>query len=164
MEARIIYIMGVSGAGKTLIGKILSERTGIPFFDADDFHPEANKIKMSSGKPLDDNDRNGWLLRLHELTLEEARKKGAIIACSALKEKYRRTLDTGIPAPVDWVWLNGNYELILQRLQERKGHFMPESLLRSQFETMEPPGNALVIDIGKSPENIVSEIQTALLL
>ena len=160
----IIYIMGVSGSGKTTVGKKLSETTGIPFFDADDFHPESNKNKMRSGKPLNDEDRHQWLLNLHEMAMNQSNQKGAIIACSALKEKYRIILASDIPVPVDWVWLNGSYELILQRMQNRKGHFMPESLLRSQFETLEPPVDAQVVDINNSPENIVAQIRAGLLL
>ena len=119
---------------------------------------------MRSGKPLNDEDRHQWLLNLHEMAMNQSNQKGAIIACSALKEKYRIILASDIPVPVDWVWLNGSYELILQRMQNRKGHFMPESLLRSQFETLEPPVDAQVVDINNSPGNIVAQIRAGLLL
>src|SRR6266700_2782944 len=101
----IIYIMGVSGSGKTTIGKKLSERTNIPFFDADDFHSLANKKKMKAGDPLTDDDRAVWLTRINALAKEQMKKKGAIIACSALKEKYRIVLSGGIIIPVFWIFL-----------------------------------------------------------
>lgn len=150
--------MGVSGSGKTTIGTELSRRTGIPFFDADDFHPIANKEKMKAGQPLTDEDRQGWLLRLNELARGQSTQQGAIIACSALKEKYRKVLEDNITTPVHWIFLEGDYSLISERMQHRKDHYMPASLLRSQFEALEPPADALVIDIENSPEKIVETI------
>lgn len=154
--------MGVSGAGKTTIGKLLSEHTGIPFFDADDFHSSANKQKMQAGIALTDEDRRDWLKTLHELALGRSEDTGAIIACSALKAEYRDILASGVPVPVYWVFLRGSYELIRQRMLERKGHFMPESLLRSQFETLEIPPGAITIDIDQSPRAITEAIEQAL--
>lgn len=154
----IIFIIGVSGSGKTSIGKLLSAETGIPFFDADDFHAEASRVKMKQGQPLEDEDRKEWLHSLNRLARHEAGRSGAIIACSALKEKYRVILASGIDVPVHWVWLKGSYDLILERMKARKGHFMPESLLKSQFDTLEPPSYAHSIDINNDPENIVKEI------
>lgn len=154
----IIFIMGVSGSGKTCIGKLLSAETGIPFFDADDFHAGSSKEKMKQGQPLDDEDRKEWLQHLNRLARNEAGKSGAIIACSALKEKYRILLASGIDVPVYWIWLKGSYDLILERMRARKGHFMPESLLKSQFDTLEPPSQAHSIDISNDPGNIVKEI------
>ena len=119
---------------------------------------------MKAGQPLNDHDMQDWLITINELAKARSKQNGAIIACSALKEKYRIILASDIPVPVDWVWLNGSYELILQRMQNRKGHFMPESLLRSQFETLEPPVDAQVVDINNSPENIVAQIRAGLLL
>jgi len=154
----IIYIMGVSGSGKTTVGEKLSAATGIPFFDGDDFHSKANKKKMHTGHPLTDEDREKWLRAIHHLAKEEAVKEGAIIACSALKEKYRLLLSEGIETVVRWVFLQGDYKLILARMQKRKGHFMPETLLQSQFETLEIPGDAIIIDIAESPGEITKEI------
>ena len=154
----IIYMMGVSGSGKTTIGAKLSELTGIPFFDGDDFHPPANKEKMKAGKPLDDKDRVGWLQALHRLALEWATKGGAIIACSALKESYRASLSENISVPVRWVFLQGDYNLINQRINARKDHFMPTSLLRSQFDILEIPHQAITINIANNPDEIVKEI------
>ncbi|WP_276503482.1 gluconokinase [Terrimonas pollutisoli] len=154
----IIYIMGVSGSGKTTVGEKLSGATGIPFFDADDFHSVANKNKMNAGHPLNDDDRKEWLQNINEKAREEAGKKGAIIACSALKENYRNVLAGKIACPVYWVFLQGDYQLIHERINDRKGHFMPAELLRSQFEILEAPANGLVIDISKKPDEIVKII------
>lgn len=150
--------MGVSGSGKTTIGKKLSEKTGIPFFDADEFHSEVNKEKMKAGKPLTDNDRTEWLTRMNQLAKEQMKKKGAIIACSALKEKYRMVLSEGINIPVFWVFLQGNYELILKRMQARKDHYMQPSMLSSQFDILETPLQCITIDISESPDEIVKTI------
>jgi carbohydrate kinase (thermoresistant glucokinase family) len=162
MNSLVIYIMGVSGSGKTTIGKRLSEKINIPFFDADDFHSSANKEKMRAGQALTDNDREGWLLAIHQQAKEEMRKKGAIIACSALKEKYRIILSKGIIVPVYWVFLEGSYERILERMKRRKDHYMPPALLQSQFEILEMPGDAIVIDISNSPEKIIEALLSAL--
>jgi carbohydrate kinase (thermoresistant glucokinase family) len=158
MQSSIFFIMGVSGSGKTTIGELLSERTGIPFFDADDYHPESNKKKMQEGHPLTDEDRQGWLIRLNELAIEQAKNKGAIIACSALKERYREILSTNVTVPVYWVLLQGSFELIKERIEKRKGHYMPASLLRSQFDILEAPANAIVEDIANDPGFIVDDI------
>ena len=154
----IIYVMGVSGSGKTTIGKKLSERTGIPFFDADDFHSPANKEKMKKGEPLTDDDRAEWLTRINALAKEQMKKKGAIIACSALKEKYRTVLSGEIIIPVFWIFLRGNYELIQKRMLGRTDHYMPASLLASQFGTLEIPKQAITIDISDEPDEIVESI------
>lgn len=158
MVVSIIYIMGVSGSGKTTIGQQLTSETGIPFFDADDFHSRANKDKMKAGLPLNDKDREGWLNTINQLAVGEAQKNGAIIACSALKEKYRTLLSYGIKVPVHWIFLQGDYQIINERMKTRINHFMPESLLQSQFETLENPENAITIGINKSPEEIVKKI------
>jgi carbohydrate kinase (thermoresistant glucokinase family) len=156
--------MGVSGSGKTTIGETLSAQTGIPFFDADDFHPIANREKLKAGQPLNDEDRQDWLFLIRAMALRQAKKEGAIIACSALKEKYRELLTEDIMAPVHWVFLQGDYDLIMGRLKERKNHFMPPSLLQSQFDTLEKPENALVIDISFTPAEIVAKIRKELTL
>lgn len=157
-QPSIVYIMGVSGSGKTTIGKKLSAATGLPFFDGDDFHPPANKEKMKAGHPLNDDDRKDWLIRMNELAKEQSQQKGAIIACSALKEKYRKILANQIKSPVYWVLLQGNFRLIQKRMEARKDHYMPPSLLQSQFDTLEAPANAIMIDIENDPEEIVADI------
>ena len=157
-QPSIVYIMGVSGSGKTTIGQRLSAATGIPFFDADDFHPPPNKEKMKAGQPLNDDDRKEWLIRINELAKNQSQQKGAIIACSALKEKYRKVLSERIGSPVHWVLLQGDFRLIQKRMESRKDHFMPPTLLQSQFDTLEAPANAIIIDIKDDPEEIVADI------
>jgi gluconokinase len=154
----IIYIMGVSGSGKTTIGKKLFNRIGIPFFEGDAFHSTKNVEKMRTGHALNDNDRAEWLATINEIAKEQMISKGAIIACSALKEKYRKVLTSGITVPVIWVFLRGSFEMIQKRMKLRKDHFMPEALLASQFETLQPPNNAITMDIEDEPDDIVDEI------
>ncbi len=148
--------MGVSGCGKTTLGKALAERTGLPFFDGDDYHPAGNILKMSAGSPLTDADRKGWLERLNELCREH-RKTGLVLACSALKRSYRRILETGLDQVV-WVYLEGSYDTILGRLQERKGHYMPPALLRSQFDALEPPERAIRMPVTFTVEKALERI------
>ena len=155
--SHIIYIIGVAGSGKTTIGKLLSLKTGLPFFDGDDFHPAENKEKMKAGHPLTDEDRQQWLQQLNKLAIDKSKLKGAIIACSALKEKYRIVLGSGITTPA-WIFLQGNYELIHERMKKRKGHFMPAQLLQSQFDNLEIPASALMVDIKKESDKIVEII------
>ena len=154
----VIYIMGVSGSGKTTIGKLVAASTGLPFFDADDFHPEPNKQKMKAGEALTDADRQPWLLCLQQLAIVQSDLKGAVIACSALKENYRNILTNGVPQPV-WVFLQGSYNLIYKRMEKRSGHFMPAHLLQSQFDSLEIPENALTISIEEKPEVISAQIK-----
>lgn len=154
----IIFIMGVSGTGKSTIGRMLSEALQLPFFDGDDYHPIENIRKMESGQPLTDQDRQGWLETLHALALREAPQAGALIACSALKQKYRDLLEHGLPKPCFWVFLTGNFETLQARMQARKDHFMPAHLLLSQLETLETPLDALSVDIEASPEAVVQAI------
>jgi carbohydrate kinase (thermoresistant glucokinase family) len=158
MRALVIYIIGVSGSGKTTVGKKLSAKTGIPFFDGDDFHSSSNKKKMHEGQPLNDNDRKEWLRRINELAINQLKNKGAVIACSALKEKYRAVLSKGISDSVIWIFLQGSYELIRKRLDARTHHFMPPSLLASQFQALEVPSDALNIDVAIGPDQIVDMI------
>ena len=154
---KIYVVMGVSGSGKSTVGKLLAEDLGLLFYDADDYHPEANIKKMSSGKALNDLDRQGWLERLNQLIVLN-QDDGLVLACSALKEKYRRRMVAGLEQEPNWIYLDGTYEEILARLQGRKAHFMPSALLRSQFETLEVPDYAFAVSIQGSPEQIVSEI------
>lgn len=148
--------MGVSGCGKTTIGTLLSKKLGFPFYDGDDFHPEVNVRKMAAGNPLDDDDRQGWLIRLNELAINHP--KGGIIACSSLKESYRELLSKTIEKKVVWIHLQGTFEEISARMKQRTGHYMPSSLLKSQFNTLETPNNAITISITKTPEEMVDEI------
>lgn len=155
--------MGVSGSGKTRIGKLLQQKISLPFFDGDDFHPPANKEKMKAGIALDDEDRFVWLEELNDLARKHSKLKGAIIACSALKEKYRTVLNNEIPNAV-WIFLDGSYETIYKRMNNRELHFMPVSLLQSQFASLEIPVHALRINIEKEPAEIVQIIYTYLTL
>jgi len=150
--------MGVSGSGKSTIGQALSQQTGIPFYDADDYHPKANVEKMASGQPLNDTDRQPWLERLALLLQEAEQGNGAVLACSALKVSYRKTLISALAREAKIVFLKGSPELISARMQARKGHFMPPALLASQFGTLEIPADALVVDIEQTVEVIVKEI------
>ncbi|WP_281540364.1 gluconokinase [Maribacter aestuarii] len=153
----IIFVMGVSGSGKSTIGKLLAERLDYPFFDGDDFHPKANIEKMAQGKPLNDTDRKSWLERLNRLSIEH-KNKGAVIACSALKESYRQTLSKHLNENCRFVYLEGSMDEINQRLAQRTDHFMPPALLKSQFETLEVPKNAIRVSINNSPEKIVNTV------
>ncbi|MGP1994415.1 gluconokinase [Zobellia laminariae] len=157
----IIFVMGVSGSGKSTIGKLLAEELNLSFYDGDDYHPEANVKKMADGHPLDDDDRQGWLERLNLLAIEKS-EYGAIIACSALKNKYRTILQNGIEEKLNFVYLQGTFEEIMGRLELRKNHFMPPELLHSQFNTLEVPENAITVSIMHTPEEIVSKIIKAL--
>jgi carbohydrate kinase (thermoresistant glucokinase family) len=150
--------MGVSGSGKTTIGKKLSSKTGLPFFDADDFHPPANKEKMKAGIALTDDDRQDWLLQLNLLAKRESMNEGAIIACSALKEKYRQQLTEDVHSPVHWVFLQGSYKVINERLKARTDHYMSATLLQSQFDILEIPAGVIVVNIENEPDKIVKEI------
>ncbi|WKX75421.1 gluconokinase [Zobellia laminariae] len=157
----IIFVMGVSGSGKSTIGKLLAEELNLSFYDGDDYHPEANVKKMADGHPLDDDDRQGWLERLNLLAIEKS-ENGAIIACSALKNKYRTILQNGIEEKLNFVYLQGTFEEIMGRLELRKNHFMPPELLHSQFNTLEVPEDAITVSIMHTPEEIVSKIIKAL--
>lgn len=150
----IIFLIGVSAVGKTTIGESLSKTLKLPFFDADDYHPQNNKLKMASGSPLTDDDRQGWLLRINELAEEQIKKNGCIIACSALKDSYRKILQKGVESQVKWIFLEGDFQLLKKRLADRKDHFMPISLLHSQFETLEKPEDAFRVSVNQSPQHI----------
>jgi gluconokinase len=154
----VIILMGVAGSGKTTVGRELARELGWKFYDADDFHPRSNVEKMSHGVPLNDEDRAPWLGRLREL-IESclARGEDAVLACSALKESYRRTLVVG--DRVKLVYLKGDRELLLERLSERHGHFMKPEMLDSQLATLEEPHHALTVDIDETPEEIAAKVR-----
>ena len=162
----IVIIFGVSGAGKTTVGKLLARELGLHFLEADDFHPAANIKKMRSGHPLTDEDRWPWLEALREqierfLAVEE----DAVLACSALKRKYREHLR--VSPDVKLIFLRGDFTLIEKQLRGRRGHFMNPELLQSQFadlEEPEPDEDALTIELGRTPQEIVEEIKTKLRL
>ena len=148
--------MGVSGCGKSTIGKLLASKLKIEFFDADDFHPKSNIEKMQNGTPLTDHDREGWLESIHTFSLNKVSNTSIVIACSALKERYRQTLSQDLKTK--WIFLKGSYELIRERMAARKGHYMAPSLLKSQFESLEHPKKAFIISIDKNKEDILNEI------
>jgi len=146
--------MGVSGSGKTTVGQLLSQHLSTPFYDADDFHPQANIEKMSNGTPLTDEDRMPWLETLAEKVHDW---ENAVLACSALKESYRKMLKSKTEN-IQWVYLQGSKELILERMKDRTGHYMKASMLDSQFEALEVPNYGNHISVISTPEKIVSQI------
>ena len=153
----LFLVMGVSGCGKSTIAKQLCEEFDIPFIEADDFHTEANILKMKNGQPLDDNDREPWLQNLAKELLQNE-KKGAVLACSALKEKYRTILNSLISKPLQTIYLEGSFELIKNRIEQRAGHFMSSHLLQSQFDALEKPKNAWILDIQNDAKTIHLQI------
>lgn len=158
----VVILMGVSGAGKTTIGRMLACALGWDFHDGDDLHSAANREKMSSGAALSDADRQPWLAAISALIAGYlARGQSAVIACSALKRAYREIL-RGDPASVKFVWLDGEPELIAGRIAARRGHFMPPELLASQFADLEAPAGALRIDVAAQPADIVAAIRRGL--
>jgi len=157
----IVILMGVSGSGKTTIGRLLAQDLGWDFFDADDFHPQENIAKMSRGLALNDEDRKPWLLSLRVLIVDCIESgKQAVIACSALKETYRASLR--VNDNVQFVYLKGNFEQIKARLTDRQNHFMTASLLADQFATLEEPLDAVSIDISMPLDQISKAIRIAL--
>ncbi len=155
--SKVIFVMGVSGAGKTSIGQLLAKNLHVDFIDADDHHPTSNIEKMSAGIPLTDEDRLPWLDNLHQIAKNHL-NIGGVITCSALKEKYRDRLSRSIQDEIVWIYLKGSYDLIYKRMQNRNHHFMDAAMLKSQFETLEEPKDAIEIDIVDAPEIIVEKI------
>ncbi len=162
MNQRVIFILGVSGSGKTTIGQMLAGRMDLQFLDADDFHTPENVEKMRAGIPLTDADRAPWLRSLNQVAVTLAESIGGVIACSALKEAYRSVLSKGIGSYCTWVFLEGDQALIAKRLKQRHGHYMPAGLLASQFAILEIPRNAIRVSVDATPETIVQRIMKAL--
>lgn len=157
---RMIVIMGVAGSGKTTVGKALAEVTDIRFFDGDDLHPQSNIEKMASGIPLTDEDRWPWLERVGA-TLADATGDVAV-GCSALKRSYRDRIRQMAKGPVTFVYLEGSKDLISRRMNEREGHFMPPSLVDSQFAALEPPGadeDAVTVDISEPGSRLIAGLR-----
>lgn len=159
---RVVCVMGVAGCGKSTIGAAIADALNAPFLEADRFHPPTNIEKMSAGQPLTDEDRWPWLDALGRA----APKTGAVvIACSALRRAYRERLAAAVGEPVFFVHLAGSKETIAERMQSRAGHFMPLSLLDSQFATLEPlepDERCLVLDISTPPANMIDDALIAL--
>jgi gluconokinase len=154
----VIIVMGVSASGKTTVGQMLARALGWGFSDADDFHGPANIEKMKKGIPLTDEDRQPWLRSLRTAIEQWNRSdKSHILACSALKEEYRQTLGQNDPKVV-FVYLQASFDLVSERLKARKGHFFNASLLQSQFEALETPQDAVIVDASEKPYEIVSAV------
>jgi len=154
---KAVIVMGVSGCGKTTIGSKLAERLEWSFIESDNFHSEEDVRKMANGIPLTDADRQPWLEKLYALLVECSQKnQPAVMACSALKEKYRQTLSAGLNN-IRFVYLKGDYDLIRERMQKRQ-HFMKAEMLKSQFEALEEPKDALILDISQPSNFLIEEI------
>jgi gluconokinase len=158
----VILLMGVAGSGKSTIGIAVAKELDWTFCDADTLHPRANVEKMANGIPLDDQDRAPWLAIIHDLIVTWIRdKKDVVLACSALKGRYRQQLYGDIKDPhsnLKAFYLKGSFELIRDRLQKRRGHYMKEDMLQSQFAALEEPEDAIVIEISLPPRAIVEQI------
>ncbi|EDP71358.1 gluconokinase and phosphogluconate dehydrogenase (decarboxylating) fusion [Flavobacteriales bacterium ALC-1] len=154
---KIIIIMGVSGCGKTTIAKLLATELAIQFCDADDFHPKSNITKLKNNTPLNDDDRKPWLETLSMLIKESSKFNGIVLACSALKESYRKILSK-YTGKIEWIYLTGSFETINKRIENREQHFMKSILLQSQFDTLEIPSYGIHIDIEQEEKEIITEI------
>ena len=158
---KVIILFGVSGCGKSLIGKKLSKDLEFKFIEGDDLHSNENIEKMNNNIPLNDNDRAIWIKEINT-QLNRLKNKNVVVACSALKEAYRQALIKGVVGDIDWFCLKGAFELIKQRLDSREDHFFKSDLLDSQFNIIEYPDYCKFIDITKSPDIIVEKIKSEL--
>lgn len=153
----IIVIMGVSGSGKTTIGTMLADAIGCRFLEGDSLHSKESIEKMSHGIPLTDSDRAPWLAAIRSCILKSFKRgENLVVGCSALKQQYREFLAKDIP--ITWVYLKGSAELVRSRMENRSSHFMKAGMLASQFDTLEEPSDAIVVDISPTPSAIVSQI------
>jgi len=159
--SKVIILFGVSGCGKSLIGKKLAEDLKYEFIEGDDFHSNENIEKMNNNIPLNDNDREIWLKDINS-EINRLKIKNVVVACSALKESYRQALIDGVDADIDWFCLKGNFNLIKKRLDSREVHFFKSDLLDSQFNIIEYPDYCKFIDITESPDIIVEKIKSKL--
>ena len=159
--SKVIILFGVSGCGKSLIGKKLAEDLKYKFIEGDDFHSNENIEKMNNNIPLNDNDREIWLKDINS-EINRLKIKNVVVACSALKESYRQALIDGVDADIDWFCLKGNFNLIKKRLDSREVHFFKSDLLDSQFNIIEYPDYCKFIDITESPDIIVEKIKSEL--
>jgi gluconokinase len=159
----IVLVMGVSGSGKTTIGETLALKQGWKYLDADDYHPVANVVKMRAGVPLEDSDRWPWLEKINEeLVKFQERGKSVVVGCSALKQAYRERLARGL-RDFKVIYLRGEFALIHSRIAARKHRFMPAKLLQSQFDTLEPPQDAIEVDVAGDLSDSVAAILKRLL-
>ncbi len=158
----IYLVMGVSGCGKTCIGSLLAKKLGLPLYDADDFHSTANIKKMKAGIPLNDEDRRPWLQVISKKIPGWQKQGGAVLACSALKRRYRTALNRAASGRMYTIYLKGSYHLILSRMKKRKHMYFKTDLLASQFAVLEEPEDALTVSISGTPRDIVKNIATRL--
>lgn len=161
MLAKSIVVMGVSGSGKTTVGEMLASEIKAKFIDGDDLHPKANILKMANGEALDDDDREPWLERIRDalFSLQNKNERG-VIACSALKKKYREKIREG-NEHIRFIYLEGTMETIVSRISQRNGHFMKTNLVSSQFEALEPPVDELdviTINIDQDIYDIIKQV------
>lgn len=162
MNPQVIVIMGVAGSGKTTVGRLLAESLGWPFADADDFHPPANVAKMSAGRPLTDEDRAPWLAAIRAwIEARLARGENGVVTCSALKAAYRRVLLAG-DARIRLVHLQGTREQLRARIAARQDHFMKPAMLDSQLAALEPPADALTLNLAPPPAALAAAIRREL--
>lgn len=164
-NGKVFILMGVSSTGKTTIGTALAEQFGMKLIDGDDLHPRANILKMGSGLPLNDDDRRPWLERINDAAFSlEQKSENGIIVCSALKKAYRDQIRQG-NQKLTFLFLHGSFELIQQRMAQRKGHFMKTAMLQSQFDTLEIPqadeSDVIFIDIDGTFEQVVARCAEA---
>lgn len=162
MVAPRVVVMGVSGCGKSTVGRLLADALRVHYVEGDDLHPPENVARMAAGTPLTDADRHGWLQAVAgQLGNATSRSRGVVVSCSALKRRYRDQLRQAAPE-LHFVHLHGSPELLRQRMAERRGHYMPPSLLQSQLDALEPPAvdeRALSLDIASSPQQLAAEAE-----